>query len=61
MQPHVSNHFETQAYYQNGPRFNGFIQKNIYPNKIRVYTINLDEHDSIKLIGLPCLLKTMLK
>ena len=62
MQPHFSTNFETQTYYPNEPRFNGFIQnKNLPKWNKGAYIINLDEYDGIKFIGLLYLLKTMLK
>ena len=40
--------FETQKYYQNEPKLNGFYSRNIF-SKIKegVYIINLDEYESI--------------
>ena len=53
IQPHPLTNFETQAYYQNEPRFNGVFSRDNLPersstNKIKngAYVINLDEcHD----------------
>ena len=47
--PHPLTNFQTQAYYQNEPRFNGVFSRDNLSNiiKIGAYVINLDEYHDI--------------
>ena len=47
--PHLLTNFQTQKYYQNGPRFNGVYSRDNLTDKIKdaVPVINLDEYSDI--------------
>ena len=47
--PYLLTNFETKAYYQNEPRFNGVFSRDNLPNTIKngAYEINLDEYQDI--------------
>ena len=47
--PHPLKNLEIQAYYQNGPRFNGVCSRDNLPRKIKdgACVINLDEYSDI--------------
>ena len=49
MTPHSLTNFETEAYYQNEPRFNGVYSRDNLPHTIKdgAYVINLDEYFDI--------------
>ena len=46
---HPLTNLEIQAYYQNGPRFNGVCSRGNLPHKTKIgtYVINLDEYSDI--------------
>ena len=49
MLPHPLTNFEIQKYYENEPRFIGFLSKDNTPKKIkyRAYVINLDDYTNV--------------
>ena len=49
MTPHLLTNFETQAYYQNEPRFIGVYSRDNLPDKMKdgAYVINLDEYSDL--------------
>ena len=58
---HPLNNFEIQRYYQKESKFNGFYSRNNLPKvKGGAYMINLDEYESMELIGLICMLMTIM-
>ena len=57
MSPHPLTNFEIQIHYGNWLKFNGFYARNnLSKIKDGAYIINLDEYESIELIGLLCML-----
>ena len=57
MSPHPLTNFQIQIHYGNWLKFNGFYARNnLSKIKDGAYIINLDEHESIELIGLFCML-----
>ena len=50
MPTHPLNHFETQKYYQNKPKFNAIYSRNdLSKRKDRAYVINLDGYELIEI------------
>ena len=54
MTSHPLTNFETEAYYQNEPRFNGVYSRNNFPERISTekikdgaYVVNVDEYSDI--------------
>ena len=57
MSPHPLTNFQIQIHYGNWLKFNGFYARNnLSKIKDGAYIINLDEYESIELIGLLCML-----
>ena len=57
MSPHPLTNFQIQIHYGNWLKFNGFyVRNNLSKIKDGAYIINLDEYESIELIGLLCML-----
>ena len=57
MSPHPLTNFQIQIYYGNWLKFNGFYARNnLSKIKDGAYIINLDEYESLELIGLLCML-----
>ena len=57
MSPHPLTNFQIQIHYGNWIKFNGFYARNnLSKIKDGAYIINLDEYESIELIGLLCML-----
>ena len=57
MSPHPLTNFQIQMHYGNWLKFNGFYARNnLSKIKDGAYIINLDEYESIELIGLLCML-----
>ena len=54
--PHPLTNFETQNYYENESKFNSiYARNNSSEIKDGAYLVNLDEYESIEIIGLLCI------
>ena len=54
--PHPLSNFEIQNYYENESKFNSiYARNNSSEIKDGAYLVNLDEYESIEIIGLLCI------